>query len=629
MNATNNNYGTEALHRSEDGNPQYDRNTTASRSRRIQYHPHKKSNAPDNQNGSTPNTTNTNAASTLSEKERIQLQKQYLGTVTSASEAAPDDTTAANHNKKNNQHRASQSSRLNFKFEWDEEEDTVDKDDPLYSSMIAVPQTARRNTDSLLHTSTAKRQITSLESVQKKPLEQMTTRDWRILRENYEIIVKGGKAPPPLRTFRECPAPNELPSLHPVLLDAIENVLGFQNPSPIQRQAIPIGLQRRDMIGIAETGSGKTVAFGLPLCNYLLGLPLATLQNVSLDGPLAIVLAPTRELALQIESELSKLLSLQSTVKSTAVVGGQDIHRQAQALRNGVHIVVGTPGRLNDCLERSFMVLNQCCYIVLDEADRMLDMGFQAQVENILEAMGGRMKADDEQEAYRQEMEDLKRGGVASHRVTALFSATMPAEVEQLARQYMRYPAIVSIGDRDSRKNHRIVQKVMFLSSPAQKDVELRKIMQDRRFYNEKIIVFVNEKKHTEAVARVVERSGRTCVVLHGGKSQEQREENLERFRRGGVVMVATDVLGRGIDIENVAHVINYDLPTRSIENYTHRIGRTGRAGKDGLATSFITDEDTGIMPDLVKYLKSTKSRIPERLARHEAVEESGGNIIN
>jgi len=246
-------------------------------------------------------------------------------------------------------------------------------------------------------------------------------------------------------------------------------------------------------------------------------------------------------------------------------------------------------------------------------------MGFQPQMESILDAMGGALKSENEAETYQQEMEDLKAADVAKHRLTAMFSATMPLEVEKIAKKYLRHPAVISVGDKDSGKNARITQKIVFLSSPSQKEKALASLIRDPRFVREKVIVFVNEKKHADGVGRMVERSGRQCVVLHGGKSQEQREENLEKFRRGGVVMVATDVAGRGLDIPDVAHVINYDLPTRSIENYTHRIGRTGRAGKVGLATSLITEEDEGIMAPLKSYLESTGNEVPDRLARHPA----------
>mmetsp|Transcript_41728 Transcript_41728/g.58715 ORF Transcript_41728/g.58715 Transcript_41728/m.58715 type:complete len:341 (+) Transcript_41728:3-1025(+) len=339
-------------------------------------------------------------------------------------------------------------------------------------------------------------------------------------------------------------------------------------------------------------------------------------------------MAPTRELALQIDVEFQKLLSFAPEIISAGIVGGQSIQQQAQKLRKGVHVVVGTPGRLNDCLEMAYLVLNQCCYIVLDEADRMLDMGFAPQMQSILDAMGGLLKSENEEETYKQELEDLRFRSHCKYRVTALFSATMPPEVERMASQYLRHPAVISIGDPDSRKNARIEQRLIFLSSPKQKEKALRDLLTRTWSPKDKIIVFVNEKKYADGIGKIVERIGRRSVVLHGGKSQEQREENLALFRRGGVVLVATDVAGRGLDIPNVTHVINYDLPTRSIDNYSHRIGRTGRAGLDGLATSFITEEDSGIMAALKQYLESTGNKVPERLARHPAANSVGGGNI-
>jgi ATP-dependent RNA helicase DDX23/PRP28 len=299
---------------------------------------------------------------------------------------------------------------------------------------------------------------------------------------------------------------------------------------------------------------------------------------------LALITAPTRELALQIHVELEKLLSRQNAIQVCAIVGGQSIQNQAQVLRKGVHIVVGTPGRLNECIEMAYLVLNQCCYIVMDEADRMIDMGFAPQMQSILDAMGGNLKSEMEDEAYQQEMADLQQGGLARHRVTAMFSATMPPEVERLAKEYLRHPAIVSIGgdQKDTGKNARITQRIIFLPSVAQKEKALRDLLLDPRFIREKVIVFCNEKKyvffyarvveslfdtnlysmpflipllcicflstrHADQVGRIVDRiTGRPCVVMHGGKTQEQREEGLAKFRRGGTVMVATDVAGRG-----------------------------------------------------------------------------------
>jgi ATP-dependent RNA helicase DDX23/PRP28 len=590
-------------------------------------------------------------------KEKAAARQTYGGS-SNAADISASTSAVAEPNKKRRPVGSSGMAKTTFKFQWDDHEDTMpDADDLLYrgvsarsngSSMRDTKNQARKkrtgddmdadadtryggNNGRGKNNKRAASQL-SHSAIETKPLHLMTPRDWRILRENWQIQVKGGRAPPPLRSFDESSDPDQVPPLHPALLDAIHNVLRYKQPSPIQRQAIPMGLLRRDMIGIAETGSGKTIAFGAPLCQYLLQLPPAILDRVADDGPLAIVLAPTRELALQIDGEFRKLLSRQNIISTCSVVGGQSIQQQAQALRQGVHIVVGTPGRINECLDMAYMVLNQCSYVVLDEADRMIDMGFAPQLESILDAMGGSLKSEKEEEAYRQEKEDLQivNQSVPRHRLTAMFSATMPPEVERLAQRYLRHPAIVSVGDQDTRKNARIEQRIIFLGSPHQKEQALIQQLQMPQFRHEKVIVFVNEKKHADGVGRIVERSGRSCVVLHGGKSQEQREENLEAFRKGGVVLVATDVAGRGLDITDVAHVINFDLPTRSIESYTHRIGRTGRAGKTGLATSFITDQDEGIMAPLKAYLESTGNAVPDRLARHPAASAVGdhGNLI-
>jgi ATP-dependent RNA helicase DDX23/PRP28 len=604
---------------------------------------------PSRGNGDTSHNTHStsNEESHLTASQLAQIKRAYLGN------AAPTESSSAiasssytygqdggtselsARQRITQERKKRRTKKTTFKFEWDAGEDTFEDDDPLYgvSSLAQNGNNNRRATNTNQQdfhggirfgkkSSSNYDSVATVQTVATKPLKKMTARDWRIFCENYNISTKGGKSPPPMRSFRENPI--GVPPIHPRIIDAIENNLRYKEPSPIQRIAIPVGMQRRDLIGIAETGSGKTAAFGIPLCHHVLSFPQSILDSVADEGPLALVMAPTRELALQINVEFGKLLSGQRDVKSLAVVGGQSITEQATKLRNGVHIVVGTPGRINDCVEMAYLVLNQCSYIVLDECDRCLDLGFAPQIEQILDAMGGKLKSENEEEAYEQERLDLESlgKGVPTHRLTAMFSATMPSEVERIAKRYLRHPVIVSIGDQDSGKNARITQRIIYLSSPNQKESTLKDILRRSR-PNEKIIVFVNEKKHSEGVGRMVESSGRRCVVLHGGKTQEEREKNLAIFRQGGVVMVATDVAGRGLDIPDVQQVINFDLPTRSIDNYCHRIGRTGRAGKEGLATSFITDEDEGIMAPLTQYLKSTGSAIPDRLARHPAATSS------
>ena len=445
-----------------------------------------------------------------------------------------------------------------------------------------------------------------------KALGDMTDRDWRIMKEDFDIRIRGGKAPLPLRFWGEA-------DLGEPLLMAIRDA-GYKEPSPIQRQAIPVGLELRDIIGVAETGSGKTAAFCIPMIRYISRLPAARIASLADDGPLALVMAPTRELATQIAGECKKLTA-HMDMNVTTVVGGMSIEDQAFVLREGVEIIVGTPGRIQDCLDTQYLVLNQANYVVLDEADRMIDMGFEPQVHSILEEMGGLLLSEDDIEMEQQRL--AVQRGEACYRITAMFSATMPSAVEKLAKKFLRHPAIVCIGDEDSGKNKRIAQHVLYVAEAAKKnavvDILRKKKAQD------KYLVFCNEKKGCDALAKVLSTAGLRSSVLHGGKTQEHRDATLAAYKAGSVtVLVATDVAGRGLDIPDVAHVVNYDMPLK-IENYSHRIGRTGRAGKDGVATTLLTDSDEAMMYDLRQYLEQTDAQIPERLEKNPAAHAKPG----
>ncbi|TDH71795.1 hypothetical protein CCR75_009008 [Bremia lactucae] len=478
-----------------------------------------------------------------------------------------------------------------------------------------------------------------------KSLDEMKERDWRIFREDFDITLKGGRAPHPLRKWSE--ANKMLPD---AVFKAIQE-MGFERPSPIQMQAIPVGLQKRDIIGIAETGSGKTAAFVIPIIAYIYSLPATMVARTGEQGPLALVMAPTRELALQIEQEAIKLCKYTSVgpseamspIKTLSVVGGQSIEDQGFRLREGVEMIIGTPGRLMDCLESHYLVLNQCNYVVLDEADRMIDMGFEPQVVAVLENMGSLLKSENEEEMEQQLMiaNGSQPGQELLHRlrVTTMFSATMPVEVERLAKTFLRHPSIVKIGDEDSGKNKRIDQRVMFMN-PGKKRSKLVEVLREilsaqngsmprsrkeKVVDGAKIIVFVNIKKECDSVAKFVSSEGFRGTILHGGKTQDQREESLRMFREGYCdVLVATDVAGRGLDIPDVTHVVNFDLPSK-IQNYSHRIGRTGRAGKDGVAISFLTDNDEEVMYDLKQYLVSTEMPVPSELANHPSAKAAPG----
>ncbi|KDR81517.1 hypothetical protein GALMADRAFT_239515 [Galerina marginata CBS 339.88] len=442
-----------------------------------------------------------------------------------------------------------------------------------------------------------------------KPLEEMKERDWRIFREDFSISARGGAIPHPLRSWKESTIPESI-------LECIERI-GYKEPSPIQRQAIPIGLQNRDIIGIAETGSGKTAAFVIPMLSFISNLPLFTDDNRHL-GPYALIMAPTRELAQQIESEARKFASPLG-FKCVSIVGGRAVEEQQFNLREGAEIIIATPGRLKDVIERRVLVLSQCRYVVMDEADRMVHLGFENDLTFILDALPSEtMQGEDQGEQMDVDGETLVKKGRT--RVTTLFSATMPAAVERLARKYLKKPAVITIGEA-GRAVDTVEQRVEFVSGDEKKKQKLLEILNSGQFASP-IIVFVNQKKTADMVAKDLSRAGWSAATLHSGKNQEQREASLQSLRSGeSDVLVATDLAGRGIDVQDVSLVINFQMAS-TIEAYVHRIGRTGRAGKMGIAITFLTNDDDEVMYDLRQEIsKSPVSKVPAELAKHEAAQ--------
>ncbi|VEN47472.1 unnamed protein product [Callosobruchus maculatus] len=438
-----------------------------------------------------------------------------------------------------------------------------------------------------------------------KEQDEMTERDWRIFREDYNITIKGGKIPEPIRNWKESGIQKEL-------LEIVEKV-GYKEPTPIQRQAIPIGMQNRDIIGVAETGSGKTLAFLIPLLSWIQSLPKIERTEDADQGPYAIILAPTRELAQQIEEETVKF-GQPLGIRTVVVVGGLSREEQGFRLRMGCEIVIATPGRLIDVLENRYLVLNQCTYIVLDEADRMIDLGFEPDVQKILEYMPVTNLKPDTEEAEDSTLLLANYNSKKKYRQTVMFTATMPPAVERLARTYLRRPAVVYIGSI-GKPVERVEQIVHIMGENDKR----RKLMEYlSRGIEPPIIIFVNQKKGADVLAKGLEKLGYKACTLHGGKGQEQREYALASLKSGAKdILVATDVAGRGIDIKDVSMVINYDM-AKTIEDYTHRIGRTGRAGKTGIAVSFCTNDDSALFYDLKQMLLSSPvSNCPPELMNH------------
>lgn len=529
------------------------------------------------------------------------------------------------------------SEKFKFVFAWDLSEDTSRDHNPLYNQRLDVRPSFGRG---FLAGIDQKQQLKAFEADKdhsrvarverrldesylgrgdtgrhwsQKALGEMTQRDWRIFKEDHSISTKGGRVPVPMRNWGE----SKLPT---VLLDAIESA-GYKQPMPIQMQSIPIGLQGRDLIGLAETGSGKTCAFVLPMLVYISKLPPMTAENAA-DGPYALIMAPTRELALQIEQEAAKFASAMG-FRTVAVVGGQSIEEQGFSLRRGAEILIATPGRLVDCLEQRYVVLNQCNYVVLDEADRMVDMGFEVQVTTILDAMpSSNLKSEDETTAEEQmaALQEEKPDHV--YRTTVMFSATMPVAVERLARKYLRHPAVIQIGEV-GKAGEKIEQRVEFVKGDNDKKNKLLNLLYSG--IAPPIMVFVNQKKNCDILSRAINKAGFRSATLHSGKSQELREEAMDGFKAGTIdILVSTDVAGRGIDVKGVTHVINYDM-AKSIADYTHRIGRTGRAGMKGVAVSFITNDDADLFYDLKQMLQASGNPVPNELAHHPAAKIKPG----
>jgi ATP-dependent RNA helicase DeaD len=361
--------------------------------------------------------------------------------------------------------------------------------------------------------------------------------------------------PAPAQGEREPQAPAGFASfgLGNELLEGLE-ALGFVEPSPIQRAAIPELMLGRDLVGQAQTGTGKTAAFGLPLLARL---------DLSLRTPQVLVLTPTRELALQVADAIASYATRLRGVKVLAIYGGADFREQIQQLRRGVHIVVGTPGRVMDHMRQATLDLSGLRSLVLDEADEMLRMGFIDDVEWVLEQL-------------------------PSQRQVVLFSATMPSEIRRISQKYLQQPAEITIRTK-AADGKRIRQRHLVVHGP-QKLEALERVLEAEK--SEGTIIFARTKAITLTVAESLEQHGYEVAVLNGDVPQAQRERTIERLRDGRVdVLVATDVAARGLDVERVSLVINYDIPFDG-EAYVHRIGRTGRAGRSGDAILFLTPRE-------------------------------------
>lgn len=338
--------------------------------------------------------------------------------------------------------------------------------------------------------------------------------------------------------------------LHPYILKSLQE-MKFEKPTPIQAKAIPVALTGQDLIGTAQTGTGKTAAFSIPILTKLLADEQAT----------ALILAPTRELAVQITHFIRDLLG-KMPIQVTLLIGGVPLKRQAEILKKKPRILVATPGRLLDHLKSRKVSLDHCKILVLDEADRMLDMGFAPQLREI-------------------------RRHLPRHRQTMLFTATMPSDMMKLSQDYLKNPVKVSVGE-NMKPIKKIVQAVIETPQHLKQQVLLEQLGKREG----SVLIFLRTKHRTDKLAKFLRNQKFRVARIHGDRSQSQRESAIEGFRSGEFrILVATDIAARGLDISNIAHVINYDLPQMP-EDYVHRIGRTARNGAEGESLCLVTPED-------------------------------------
>jgi ATP-dependent RNA helicase DDX5/DBP2 len=371
---------------------------------------------------------------------------------------------------------------------------------------------------------------------------------------------------------------------------------GFPGPSQIQAYTWPLALQGKDVIGIAATGSGKTLAFLLPaFCEML-----RSSHNAERMGPGLLVMSPTRELAQQTEQEAERF-GRSIGFRVVAMYGGAQKHDQISKYRNGVHTIVACPGRLNDFLEGGQVRLDAVSKLVLDEADRMLDMGFEPQIRKIL-------------------------ARIPKKRQTLFFTATWPKEVRKLANEILYYPYKVMIGHRDELKgNQDIIQQVRMIES-YEKDKAIVEVLKEAGLMDRnavgKALVFASTKRMCEQLSNNLWKAGVSCSSIHGDKDQRQRDEALNGLKSGKLkVLVATDVAARGLDIKGVGLVVNYDAANNT-EDYVHRIGRTGRAGCKGFAVTFLSRQDAAKSRGIMEVMQRTNQTIPREL---EALAKNGG----
>ncbi|KAM3865461.1 putative ATP-dependent RNA helicase DDX17 [Diretmus argenteus] len=418
-------------------------------------------------------------------------------------------------------------------------------------------------------------------------VQRMSQYDMEEFRRKREITIRGTGCPKAVTSFHHAQFPQ-------YVMDVLMQQ-NFKEPTAIQAQGFPLALSGRDMVGIAQTGSGKTLAYLLPAIVHI--NHQAYLERG--DGPICLVVAPTRELAQQVQ-QVTYEYGKSSRIKSTCVYGGAPKGPQIRDLERGVEICIATPGRLIDFLETGKTNLRRCTYLVLDEADRMLDMGFEPQIRKIVDQ-------------------------IRPDRQTLMWSATWPKEVRQLAEDFLRDYVQINVGALELSANHNILQ-IVDVCMENEKDNKLMQLMEEIMAEKEnKTIIFVETKKRCDELTRRMRRDGWPAMCIHGDKSQPERDWVLAEFRTSKApILIATDVASRGLDVEDIKFVINYDYPNSS-EDYVHRIGRTARSTNKGTAYTFFTPGNFRQARDLVRVLEEARQPVNPKLLQLNTGHGGGG----
>lgn len=418
-----------------------------------------------------------------------------------------------------------------------------------------------------------------VESEKTRSMTQEEIDTWR--KENFNVMCDD------LKEGEKRPVPNPTCSFEdafetfPEVMKNIEKA-GFKKPTPIQSQTWPIVLQGIDVIGVAQTGTGKTLSYLMPGFIHLDCQPVGREKR---NGPGMLVLTPTRELALQVQAECSKYSY--KNLRSVCIYGGGDREAQIQDVSKGVDIVIATPGRLNDLQMNNFIRLKSVTYLVLDEADKMLDMGFEPQIMKILL-------------------------DVRPDRQTIMTSATWPYGVRRLAQSYLKEPMLVYVGTLDLVAVSTVKQNII-ITTEEEKRIHIQKFLENMS-PKDKVIVFVSRKIVADHLSSDLVLQHLSVESLHGNREQSDREKALKNFKTGKVrILIATDLASRGLDVHDITHVYNYDFP-RNIEEYVHRVGRTGRAGNTGVSITLITRNDWRVAAELIHILERANQNIPEEL---------------